>query len=180
MITPEPSTPKTGPGAADKIKKDVGAASSAAKAAVSDAADAVREDLSSSQSLGSQPSGARIVAENAKKIKEDLGSAGSELAGKAGDVATAAQEALTEMKRIVDEFAAKTGAKASEAVETVKATGSETADHIGAALNGASSLGKEGIDGIAEAAARRPVTAMAIAMGIGLLLGLASRGGSRA
>lgn len=175
MLTPEPSTPKTG--ATDKIKKDVGAASSAAKAAVSDAADAVREDFSSS---GSQPSGARIVAENAKKIKDDLGTAGSELAGKAGDVAIAAQEALTEMKRIVDEFAAKTGNKASEAVETVKATGSDAADHIGAALSGASSLGKEGMDGIAEAAARRPVTAMAIAMGIGLLLGLASRGGSRA
>lgn len=171
MLTPEPKT-----GATDKIKKDVGAASSAAKAAVSDAADAVREDFSS----GSQPSGARIVAENAKKIKDDLGTAGSELAGKAGDVAIAAQEALTEMKRIVDEFAAKTGNKASEAVETVKATGSDAADHIGAALSGASSLGKEGMDGIAEAAARRPVTAMAIAMGIGLLLGLASRGGSRA
>lgn len=176
MLTPEPSTPKTGPGAADKIKKDLGAASAAARAAVSDATDEVREDLDAPQGQ----SGARVVAENARKIKQDIGTAGSELAGKAGDVAIAAQEALSEMKKIVDEFAAKTGAKASEAVETVKATGSDTADHIGAALSGASSLGKEGIDGIAEAAARRPVTAMAIAMGIGLLLGLASRGGSRA
>ncbi len=172
MLTPESSTPKTGPGAADKIKKNLGAASSAARTAASDAADEVREDLGQS--------GARVVAENARKIKEDIGTAGSELAGKAGDVATAAQEALSEMKKIIDEFAAKTGAKASEAVETVKATGSDTADHIGAALSGASSLGREGMDGIAEAAAKRPVTAMAIALGVGLLLGLASRGSSRA
>lgn len=179
MLTPESSTSKTGPGTTGKIKKDLGAASSAAAAAASDAADKLREDLGASEPLD-QPSGARVVAENAKKIKQDIGAAGSELAGQAGDVAIAAQEALMEMKKIVDEFAAKTGAKASEAVETVKATGSETADHIGAALGGASSLGKEGLDGIAEAAAKRPVTAMAIALGVGLLLGLASRGGSRA
>jgi ElaB/YqjD/DUF883 family membrane-anchored ribosome-binding protein len=175
MLTPDPSAPKTGSGATDKIKKDAGAAMSSAKAAVEDAASEVREEFGASESTG-----ARIVAENARKIKEDLGAAGSDLAGKAGDVAVAAQEALTQMKRIMDEFAAKTGTKASEAVETVKATGADTADHIGAALSGASSLGKESIDGIAEAAARRPVTAMAIAMGVGLLLGLASRGSSRA
>ncbi|SFM60577.1 hypothetical protein SAMN05192571_103116 [Pleomorphomonas diazotrophica] len=175
MLTPDPSAPKTGPGAADKIKKEAGPPISSAKAAISDTADEVREDLGMSE-----PSGAKIVAENARKIKQDLGAAGSDLAGKAGDVAVAAQEALSQMKRIMDEFAAKTGTKASEAVETVKATGADTADHLGAALSGASSLGKEGIDGIAEAAAKRPVTAMAIALGVGLLLGLASRGGSRA
>ena len=175
MLTPDPSASKTGSGAADKIKKDAGAAVSSAKAAVEDVTNEVREELEASDSTG-----ARVVAENARKIKQDLGAAGSELAGKAGDVATAAQEALTEMKRIMDEFAAKTGTKASEAAETVKAASADTAGHIGAAFSGAGSLGKESIDGIAEAAAKRPVTAMAIAMGVGLLLGLASRGSSRA
>ena len=130
--------------------------------------------------VSSESSAAKTVADNAAKIKNDLGAAGSDLAGKAGDVAGAAQEALAEMRRIVDNFAAKTGVSASEALDAVKARGSDTADHLGAALNGATSLGKEGIDGIAEAAAKRPVTAMAIALGVGLLLGLASRGGSRA
>lgn len=174
MLPPDPTTK---PGStADKIKKDPGASNpSATKAAMAGAADAIKEDLGISE-----PSGARVVADNARKIKDDLGAAGSELAGKAGDVATAAQEALSQMKRVMDEFAAKTGVKASEAMDTVKAAGTDTADHLGAALNGATSLGKEGIDGIAEAAAKRPVTAMAIALGVGLLLGLASRGGSRA
>ncbi len=123
---------------------------------------------------------AKIVADNAAKIKKDIGTAGSDIADKAGDVAVAAQEALAEMRRIVEEFAAKTGVKASEAMETVKTTGSETADHIGVALSGASALGKEGIDGMADAVAKRPMTAMAVALGVGLLVGLVSRGSSRA
>ena len=127
-----------------------------------------------------ETSGAKVVADNAAKIKKDIGAAGSDLADKAGDVAAAAQDALGEMRRIIDEFAARTGVKASEAVETVKATGADTADHIGAALNGASALGKEGLDGVADAVAKRPMTAMAVALGVGLLVGLASRGGSRA
>ncbi|MCM5558814.1 hypothetical protein [Pleomorphomonas sp. JP5] len=174
MPTPDPSTSKSGSSAADKIKKDASAAVASAKAAAADAADEVREEIGAADSTG-----ARVVAENARKIKQDFGAAGSELAGKAGDVATAAQEALIEMKRIMDEFAAKTGTKASEAVETVKATGADAADHLGAAFNGAGSLGKESIDGIAEAAAKRPITAMAIALGVGVLLGFASRGSSR-
>lgn len=185
MLTPDPSAPKTGPGAADKIKKEASSPMSSAKASIADtardAASEVREDLGTREELGtSEPSGAQIVADNARKIKQDLGAAGSDLAGKASDVATAAQEALSEMKRVMDEFAAKTGTKASEAAETVKAAGADTADHLGAALSGAGSLGRESIDSIAEAAAKRPVTAMAIALGVGVLLGLASRGGSRA
>ncbi|WP_133121850.1 hypothetical protein [Pleomorphomonas carboxyditropha] len=128
----------------------------------------------------SETSGARTVADNAAKIKKDLGAAGSDLAGKAGDVAVAAQEALGEMRRIIDQFAAKTGVTASEALDTVKATGAETADHLGAALSGASTLGKEGLDGVAEAVAKRPMTALGIALGVGLLVGLASRSGPRA
>jgi ElaB/YqjD/DUF883 family membrane-anchored ribosome-binding protein len=126
-----------------------------------------------------ESSAAKIVADNAAKIKKDIGAAGSDIADKAGDVAVAAQEALTEMRRIIDEFAAKTGVKASEAMETVKTTSSETADHIGDALSGASALGKEGIDGMADAVAKRPMTSMAIALGVGLLVGLVSRGSSR-
>ncbi len=123
---------------------------------------------------------AKVVADNAAKIKKDIGNAGSDLADKAGDVAVAAQEALSEMRRIIDEFAAKTGAKANEAFETVKTTGTDTADHIGAALSGASALGRDGIDSVADAVAKRPMTAVAVALSVGLLLGLASRGGPRA
>lgn len=171
MPPSDTSSTKAGSGSADKIKKD---AVSAAKAAVTEAADMIKKDL---DMLGT--SGAKTVADNAAKIKNDLGAAGSDLADKAGDVAVAAQEALGEMRRIIDEFAAKTGVKASEALDTVKARGADTADHVGAALSGASALGKEGIDGVAEAVAKRPMTSMAVALGVGLLVGLASRGSSR-
>lgn len=127
-----------------------------------------------------ESSAAKIVADNASKIKKDIGAAGSDLADKAGDVAIAAQEALAEMRRVIDEFAAKTGVKASEALDTVKTTGVETADHIGVALNSAGALGKEGLDGVADAVAKRPMTALAIALGVGLLVGLTSRSGSKA
>ena len=174
MPPSDTSSTKAGSGSAEKIKKDAASAVSAAKAAISDTADTIKKDL---DMLGT--SGAKTVADNAAKIKNDLGAAGSDLADKAGDVAVAAQEALGEMRRIIDEFAAKTGVKASEALDTVKARGADTADHIGAALNGAGTLGKEGIDGMAEAVAKRPMTAMAVALGVGLLIGFASRGSSR-
>ena len=129
--------------------------------------------------ISSESSAAKTVADNAAKIKNDLGGAGNDLAGKAGDVAGAAQEALAEMRRIVDNFASKTGVSASEAFDAVKARGSDTADHLGAALTGASALGREGIDGVADAVSKRPMTAVAVALGVGVLLGLASRGGPR-
>lgn len=175
MQPPDPTAAKSGSDTADKIKKGTASAVSAAQTAVTDTADSINEDLAM---FGT--SGAKTVADNAAKIKKDIGTAGSDLAGKAGDVAVAAQEAMVEMRRIIDEFAAKTGTKASEAFDTVKATGAETADLVNAALNGASALGKEGLDGVADAVAKRPMTAMAVALGVGLLVGLASRGGSRA
>ena len=165
MLSPDPVTSK-GQGIS---------ATSSVKAAMAKKADKLKKDIGMSET-----SGAKVVADNAAKIKKDIGAAGSDLADKAGDMAAAAQEALGEMRRIIDEFAAKTGVKASEAFETVKTTGTDTADHIGAALTGASALGKEGIDGVAEAVAKRPMTAMAVALGVGLLVGLASRGSSRA
>jgi hypothetical protein len=165
MLSPEPMN-----------KKDLGAsATSAAKAAIADTAEKIKKDLEMSEH-----SGAKAVADNAAKIKKDIGAAGSDLVDKAGDVAAAAQDAMAEMRRIIDAFASRTGAKANEALETVKTTGVETADHVGAALSGASALGREGIDGVAEAVAKRPMTSMAVALGVGLLVGLASRGGSRA
>ncbi len=173
MLSPDPA--KSTANTADKIKKDVASAAAAAKAAVNDTADSIKKDLSMSAT-----SGAKTVAENAAKIKNDLGNAGSELAGKAGEVAAAAQAAMSEMRRIMDEFASRTGVTASEAMEGVKARGAETADHIGAALNGAGALGKEGLDGVADAVAKRPITSLAVALGVGLLVGLASRSGPRA
>ena len=53
-----------------------------------------------------------------------------------------------------------------EAFDAVKARGSDTADHLGAALNGASALGREGIDGVADAVSKRPMTAVAVALGV--------------
>lgn len=127
----------------------------------------------------SDSAAARNLASSAEKVKAEAAGIGSDLADKAGDIAAAANEALAEMRRVIDDFAAKTGAATSDAAGSVKAAGVEAGRQVSSALNSAEALGREGIDTIADTVARRPLTSVAIAAGIGLVLGYCSRESAR-
>lgn len=119
------------------------------------------------------------AGDQARAIVDDVAASGETVAAKAETIALSAREALAEMRRIVDAFAASTGEKAGEAVAAVSATSTETAERIGALVDDARLLGKESLDTMADKVSERPFTALAVAAGVGLALGLLTRPGAR-
>lgn len=122
---------------------------------------------------------AKTISDTAAKVKKGAGQAGDDFTDKAEEIAASAQEALEQMRRIIDEFAAKTGGSAAEAVKTAREKAGETADCLAGSLNGVSALGQDAIDSLSTAVAKRPMTAVLAALGVGLVIGFISRGGSR-
>lgn len=119
------------------------------------------------------------AGDQARSIVDGVAASGDTVAAKAETIALSAREALAEMRRIVDDFAASTGEKAGEAVAAVSATSTETAERIGALVDDARLLGKESLDTMADKVSERPFTALAVAAGVGLALGLLTRPGAR-
>lgn len=108
----------------------------------------------------------------------DVTAAGATVADKADAVVGSAREALAEMRRIVDAFAASTGQKVDEAVAAVGETGAETRQRLGALVDDARLIGRDGLDRVAEKVAERPFSALAVAAGLGLALGFLTRPGN--
>lgn len=108
----------------------------------------------------------------------DVAGAGAAVADKTDAIVTSAREALAEMRRIVDTFAAATGEKVADAATTVGETGAQTAERLGALVDDARVLGRDGLDRVAGKIAERPFAALAVAAGVGLALGFLTRPGS--
>lgn len=119
------------------------------------------------------------AGDQARSIVDGVTDSGETVVAKAETIALSARDALAEMRRIVDAFAAATGERAGEAVAAVTATSTETAERIGALVDDARLLGKEGLDTMAEKVSERPFTALAVAAGVGLALGLLTRSDTR-
>lgn len=107
----------------------------------------------------------------------DIGATGAALAEGADAVARSAREALAEMRAIAARFAATTGETAGAAAEAVKATGVDTAERVAGLVEEARILGRDGLDTLADGVAKRPIAALAVAAGVGLLLGIVTRSG---
>ena len=75
-------------------------------------------------------------------------------------------------------FAEATGEKAAEAAGAVAGAGAATADKVGALAHDAGVLGRNSLESVTEAVSKRPLTAIAVAAGVGLLLGMMSRPGA--
>ena len=118
------------------------------------------------------------VVFRATETAEDIGATGAVLAEQAGAVAQSAREALAEMRAIVERFAATTGEKAGEAAGAVKAAGADTAERVAVLVDEARTLGRDGLDTLADSVAKRPISALAVAAGVGLVLGLVTRSGN--
>lgn len=115
----------------------------------------------------------------ARAIADGVAASGETVASEVRTIALSARDVLEEMRRIVDDFAAATGEKAGEAVAAVSATSTETAERVGALVDDARLLGKESLDSVAEKVSERPFTALAVAAGVGLALGLLTRPSDR-
>ena len=100
-----------------------------------------------------------------KTLKSTAAATGSDLSAAASDLVDAARQAVIEMRRIADDFATRTGDRAGEAA--------------GVLADDARALGRDGVDALIETVSRRPVASLAVAAGVGLVLGWATRGGAR-
>jgi ElaB/YqjD/DUF883 family membrane-anchored ribosome-binding protein len=105
-----------------------------------------------------------------------IGAATQRVEGRVEDISGSAREALDSMQRIVTDFAKRTGQRAGDVADVAKTAGADAVKQFGAL---ARDFGRGGLDNVAGAVARRPVAALAIAAGVGLMLGLASRSVSR-
>lgn len=120
----------------------------------------------------------RDIAKGADKIGKDAAGVGSDIADKAGDIANAARDAIGEMRRIIDDFAARTGTATTEAAGSVKSAGVDAGRQVSQMLNSAEAFGRSGVDSVAETISKRPLTSLAVAVGVGVLLGLSRRDAS--
>lgn len=121
----------------------------------------------------------KTAAESAAKSRENTAHTHDDINDKAAEIAASAQEALSQMRRIIDDFAAKTGDNASDIIESVKGRRGEAAECFAETLKGASTLGRDAVGSLSNAVAKKPMTAVLAALGVGLIIGLASRGGSQ-
>lgn len=118
------------------------------------------------------------IASKANATADDVATTVATVAEEGEKIALSAKDALAEMRRIVQDFAASTGEKASAAASAVGATGTATAERFGELLDDARVLGRDGLDELADGVSKRPLTALAVAAGVGLVLGLMTRPGS--
>lgn len=118
------------------------------------------------------------VATKARATIDDIGATGTTIAAQAEAVADQARAALSEMRAIVDRFAVATGEKAGVAADAVKATGTETVERFGALVSEARDAGAEGLETLSDSIAKRPLAALAVAAGVGLLIGMVTRPGA--
>ena len=90
----------------------------------------------------------------------------------ASEAAMSAQEAIAEIKRIMTDLLEGASARASEAMAE---SGEQAAERFGAIVDDVQTLGKDSLDRLSDAIARRPVATLAAAAGVGLPIGLATR-----
>lgn len=121
----------------------------------------------------------KTAAESAAKSRKDAAHTHDDINEKAAEIAASAQEALDRMRRIIDDFAAKTEGSASGIIERVKEKRGEAAECVTETLKEASTLGRDAVGGLSNAVAKKPMTAVLAALGVGLIIGFASRGSSR-
>jgi len=69
-------------------------------------------------------------------------------------------------------------AKDTVAANADAGAGAATADKVGALAHDAGVLGRNSLESVTEAVSKRPLTAIAVAAGVGLLLGMMSRPGA--
>lgn len=114
----------------------------------------------------------KILGDDAKKIKDDAALVGE-------DLAKLAREAVAALQRVADDLGAKAASKAGDAVETAKGVGLATVDNVTAVASDAKHRVDNGMESLSQSVARNPLTAVAIAAGVGMLFGMMNRSDRR-
>lgn len=75
--------------------------------------------------------------------------------------------------------ASKLDSAMDHALDAAAETSARAAEKLSELADGAVSLGEDGFNAVSKAIERNPITAIALAAGAGVILGLMCRGGSR-
>lgn len=111
---------------------------------------------------------ANKLGDDAKRIRDDANVVGE-------DLAKLAREAVSALQRVADDLAVKAGHRAGEAVDVAKGVGLATVDNVTAVAGDAKQRMESGVDTLSQSVARNPLTAVAIAAGVGMLFGMMNR-----
>lgn len=112
------------------------------------------------------------LGDDAKRIRDDAAVVGE-------DLAKLAREAVSALQRVADDLATKAGNRAGEAVDVAKSVGLATVDNVTAAAGDAKQRVDSGVETLSQSVARNPLTAVAIAAGVGMLFGMMNRSSHR-
>jgi ElaB/YqjD/DUF883 family membrane-anchored ribosome-binding protein len=112
------------------------------------------------------------LGDDAKKIKDDAAVVGE-------DLAKLAREAVAALQRVADDLGTKAASKAGDAVETAKGVGLATVDNVTAVASDAKHRVDNGVETLSQSVSRNPLTAVAIAAGVGMLFGMMNRSDRR-
>lgn len=108
------------------------------------------------------------LGDDAKRIRDDAAVVGE-------DLAKLAREAVSALQRVADDLAVKAGHRAGEAVDVAKGVGLATVDNVAAVAGDAKHRVEGGVETLSQSVSRNPLTAVAIAAGVGMLFGMMNR-----
>lgn len=112
------------------------------------------------------------LGDDAKRVRDDAVIVGE-------DLAALAREAVSALQRVADDLAAKAGTRAEEAVEAAKGVGVATVENVSAVASDARQRAEGGVEALSQSVARNPLTSVAIAAGVGMIVGMINRSDRR-
>ena len=95
------------------------------------------------------------------------------------DLSLLARQAVDAIRQIADSLAARASDTATRTVDAAGSAGDSAAEAISAVKQEAKDIATDSLAGLGEIVSKRPVAALAIAAGVGLLLGYLTRSDSR-
>ncbi|MBP0651938.1 hypothetical protein J8J40_33245, partial [Mycobacterium tuberculosis] len=78
-------------------------------------------------------------------------------------------------QKLADDLSTRATSRTDQAVETAKGAGLAAVDNVATAAGDARQRVESGVETISQSVARNPLTAVAIAAGVGMILGLMNR-----
>jgi ElaB/YqjD/DUF883 family membrane-anchored ribosome-binding protein len=109
---------------------------------------------------------------NAEDISKEIKDRAAEAAKAAPDVNALLAQAVESINKIVDDVSRLLKNDPADTVAAIKDAGKAASDNIGALAHDAGDMGRARIDDLSAAIKRNPLSWLAVAAGLGLIIGL--------
>jgi ElaB/YqjD/DUF883 family membrane-anchored ribosome-binding protein len=109
---------------------------------------------------------------NVEDMGKEIKDRAAEAANAAPDVNALLAQAVEAINKIVDDVSRLLKTDPADTVAAIKDAGKAASDNIGAFAHDAGDMGRARIDDLGSAVKRNPLTWLAVAAGLGLIIGL--------